>query len=234
MWRISKRFEFSASHYLNGLEDDHPCARMHGHNYEIELVLEGASLSHIGFVRDYRELDQFKKWLDATFDHRTINDVIEQPTAENMARAIYERAAALYPEITAVRVSETPKTTAWYAPHTLPPLDSVLQVFETLAGEPTSNPDRQRLIDTLTQLLPLRSTFGMGGPGGAAYATGHGSVAVAGAGGGGGGGAAYGPGARGGRGGDGGSFFVGGGGSSAYSPQFCSEGGPIHREGCGH
>jgi 6-pyruvoyltetrahydropterin/6-carboxytetrahydropterin synthase len=207
---------------------------LHGHNYEVELYLESPVLNDVGFVRDYGELSRFKTWIDNTFDHRQINDTIAQPTAENMAKVIYERAVALYLEVTAVRVSETPKTTAWYSPHSLPPLDTVLDVFESLAGEPPSNPDRQRLVDALTQLLPPRFTFGMGGPGGAAYATGRGSVAVAGAGGGGGRGAAYGPGAQGGAGGAGGSVYFGGGGSSSYSPQFCSEGGPIHREGCGH
>jgi 6-pyruvoyltetrahydropterin/6-carboxytetrahydropterin synthase len=152
MWRISKTFQFSAAHYLNDLVEGHPCGRLHGHNYEVELYLESPALDDVGFVRDYGELGRFKTWLDNTFDHRQINDTIAQPTAENMAKLFYERAVALYPEVTAVRVSETPKTTAWYSPHSLPPLDTVLDVLESLAAEPMSNPDKQRARNALTSL----------------------------------------------------------------------------------
>src|SRR5579872_2508134 len=92
MWRISKTFQFSAAHYLNDLAEGHPCGRLHGHNYEVELYLESPVLDDVGFVRDYGELGRFKTWLDNTFDHRQINYTIAQPTAENMAKLFYERA----------------------------------------------------------------------------------------------------------------------------------------------
>ena len=57
MYRIAKRFGFSASHVLHGLGDDHPCSRMHGHNYEIEVIAEADDLDGRGFVVDFRELD---------------------------------------------------------------------------------------------------------------------------------------------------------------------------------
>jgi len=204
MYRIAKAFQFSAAHRLDGLEPGHPCGRMHGHNYEVELFLESPELDSTGFVRDYRELDQFKTWLDSTFDHHLVNETISQPTAENMAKAIYLRAAMLYPEVTAVRVSETGKTSAWYSPHSLPPLDTVLNVFETLAAEPTDNPDRQRLVSMLSALGFLRHFAGpLISPGiGGVYGNGGG-----GAGGGGAGGSAYGTGAVGGHGGAGGNFY---------------------------
>lgn len=153
MYRISKTFEFSAAHRLNDLEPGHPCSRMHGHNYTVELFLEASEVSEVGFVRDYRELDEFKTWIDNTFDHRIVNEVVSQPTAEQMARFIYHRAAALYPEVVAVSVKETGKTTAMYAPHSLPPLDTIINTIETLAEEPNSNPDRVRLVDALRTLL---------------------------------------------------------------------------------
>jgi len=42
MHRIGKRFSFSASHFIGGLPADHPCARLHGHNYDVEVVLRQA------------------------------------------------------------------------------------------------------------------------------------------------------------------------------------------------
>ncbi|GAB2872010.1 6-pyruvoyl trahydropterin synthase family protein [Streptomyces mayteni] len=121
MFTITKEFHFSASHVLDRLPSWHPCARMHGHNYVVVLELSARAdqLTEAGFVRDYRDLDDFKKWLDDTLDHRHLNDVMgpETPTsAELLARWIFDAWADRYPELTEVSVSETPKTRAHYRP----------------------------------------------------------------------------------------------------------------------
>ena len=56
---------------LFGLGDDHPCSRLHGHNYEVEVLAAADELDERGFVVDFRELDAVKDWIDATLDHRT-------------------------------------------------------------------------------------------------------------------------------------------------------------------
>ncbi len=78
MFIISKEFHFSASHVLGTLPSWHPCARLHGHNYVVvlELSAEDHALAPPGFVRDYRDLDGFKKWVDATLDHRHLNEAM--------------------------------------------------------------------------------------------------------------------------------------------------------------
>jgi 6-pyruvoyltetrahydropterin/6-carboxytetrahydropterin synthase len=122
MFAISKRFGFSASHQLGCLPADHPCARLQGHNYEVELVLESTELEPAGFIVEYGRLDTFKRYLDDFLDHRHLNDVLEcQPPAELLARWLFDWCAAhLDPSIArhlvAVRVSETPKTCAEYRP----------------------------------------------------------------------------------------------------------------------
>ena len=117
MYSITKQFSFSASHVLDHLPDGHPCARLHGHNYAVELVLQSAQLGADGFVRDYGELAPFKTFIDDKLDHRHLNDVVPGVTsAENIARWLYEFAHGLWPEVAAVRVSETPKTWAEYRP----------------------------------------------------------------------------------------------------------------------
>lgn len=118
MFKITKRFEFSASHFLAGLPEDHPCSRLHGHNYIVEIELQAAGLNACGFVRDYRDLSAFKGYVDETFDHRHINDVLghDHPTAEALALHFYGWCSERFPETSAVRVSETPKTWAEYRP----------------------------------------------------------------------------------------------------------------------
>ena len=50
MYTIAKRFAFSASHVIGGLPADHPCARLHGHNYEVEVVLQSPTLDAVGMT----------------------------------------------------------------------------------------------------------------------------------------------------------------------------------------
>jgi len=120
MFAVSKRFAFSASHVLEGLGADHPCSRLHGHNYEVEVIAESDELDHRGFVVDFAELDPVKGWIDATLDHRHLNDVLEgQPSAEAIARHVFEWCAAhldLAAPVVAIRVWETPRAFAEYRP----------------------------------------------------------------------------------------------------------------------
>lgn len=122
MYRVAKQFSFSASHVLAGLGDDHPCSRLHGHNYVVEVVAEADRLDERGFVVDFAELDPVKGWIDATLDHRHLNDVLEgQPSAEAIARLTFEWCRANLPppvagKVAAVRVWETPRAWAEYRP----------------------------------------------------------------------------------------------------------------------
>jgi|ERR1700760_695450 len=132
MFTISKEFHFSASHILRGLPSDHPCTRMHGHNYKVKVTIYAENLVEPGFVIDYRDLDPFKEYLDSTFDHRHLNHVLYReddedlnPTAEILARLFFyvvrdgevgsklELLHGTMPTIE-VGVSETDKTWAYY------------------------------------------------------------------------------------------------------------------------
>ncbi|MDK9708083.1 MAG: 6-pyruvoyl tetrahydropterin synthase family protein [Desulforhopalus sp.] len=118
MYTINKEFAFSASHQLLGLPDGHPCARLHGHNYTVQVELQASELNAYGFVRDYRELVAFKDYLEEEIDHRHLNDLFgdDSVTAEKLARRFFTWCKDRWPEVSAVRVSETPKTWAEYRP----------------------------------------------------------------------------------------------------------------------
>lgn len=117
MYRIKKEFTFCASHTLACLAPEHPCSRMHGHNYQVIFAFESDVLNNAGFVIDYRELDVIKKWIDNTLDHRHLNDVIPfNPSAENIAYFLYKTFREDFPQLRSVTVKETPKTEARYEP----------------------------------------------------------------------------------------------------------------------
>ena len=119
MYRIRKEFHFSASHIIDGLPEGHPCGRLHGHNYKVEVFLEAKHLDEVGFVRDFGDLDIIKKWIDDTIDHRHLNDVFniahDRTTAEGIARIIFRGFSRQIPELVAVRVWETPKAYGEYS-----------------------------------------------------------------------------------------------------------------------
>ena len=116
MFTITKQFSFAAAHQLAGLDPNHPCSRLHGHNYEVELELSSPTLNAVGFVVDYRDLDAFKRYVDDRFDHRNLNDAIDfNPTAENLAKMFFLVAKKMFGfPVVAARVKETQKTCAEY------------------------------------------------------------------------------------------------------------------------
>lgn len=116
MYRISKEFHFNAAHHLGYLEEGHPCARVHGHNYVVVLGFAAAGLDDAGMVLDYGKMAPFGNWLDAEVDHRDLNDLVHQPTAEVLAAFFYEKARSLHLPVVRVEVRETPKTSAVYEP----------------------------------------------------------------------------------------------------------------------
>jgi len=116
MYVIAKRFCFSASHVIGGLPATHPCSRLHGHNYEVEVRLQSPTLDSAGFVRDFHELSALEDFIDATLDHRHLNDVLghDRSTTEVIGRWLYDWCKARWPEVVAVRVSESEDSWAEY------------------------------------------------------------------------------------------------------------------------
>lgn len=119
-YEIQKEFHFSASHQLTHLPEGHQCARLHGHNYIVVVVLGSNELNEDGFVRDYGELKPLKQFIDEQLDHKHLNSFFDQygikTTAENMAQYLYGLCKNVFEweEVVEVRVSETPKTWARY------------------------------------------------------------------------------------------------------------------------
>lgn len=118
---IGKRFSFDAAHVLHSLPADHKCARLHGHTYTVELQPTADVLVRPGFVVDFADLAPFAAYLEERFDHRFLNEVLdEEPTSELLATHFFRWCVTnLEPtlrggRIAAVRVAETPSSWAEY------------------------------------------------------------------------------------------------------------------------
>ena len=115
MYVITKEFSFCASHSLNGLPADHPCSRLHGHNYTVIAELKTDFVDQTGFVVDYRKLDPIKQYLDSKFDHQHLNAVVEfNPTAENLAAHLYYIFKKTFPMLSRITVKAADNITAQY------------------------------------------------------------------------------------------------------------------------
>jgi 6-pyruvoyltetrahydropterin/6-carboxytetrahydropterin synthase len=74
------------AHFLPG--HDH-CGVLHGHTYKVEVVISGEKNS--GMVMDFSILKKTVKAVLGDYDHRTLNDLLEYPSVENVCEAIFAR-----------------------------------------------------------------------------------------------------------------------------------------------
>lgn len=103
--KITHAFRFEAAHRLPHVPPTHRCRNMHGHTYRAEVTLSG-KVRDDGMVADFYELEMAMAPVLAQLDHATLNEVMENPTAENIATWIAERLAL--PQLASVRVYENP------------------------------------------------------------------------------------------------------------------------------
>jgi len=111
--RLDVEFYFAAAHRLPRYEG--PCFRMHGHNYKFFVALEGEVDPRTGMIADFGVVkDVVKEQVLARVDHRTLNDLLDNPTAENIARWIWEVLEPKLPGLCEVRLYEIPDSCVTY------------------------------------------------------------------------------------------------------------------------
>jgi len=80
-WSIDKAFDFCYGHRVwsqkldkeYALDECLMCRHLHGHQGRIKIFLSAPELTR-GMVTDFKHLNWFKEWLDATLDHKFIID----------------------------------------------------------------------------------------------------------------------------------------------------------------
>jgi 6-pyruvoyltetrahydropterin/6-carboxytetrahydropterin synthase len=132
MFHVTREIDFCYGHRLLNYEGK--CRHLHGHNGKALITLEAAKLDERGMVLDFGDIKAaMSGWIDDNLDHRMILcrrdpavDLLKQlgepmylldenPTAENIARLIYEVAASKGFPVVEVRLWETPRCYAAYS-----------------------------------------------------------------------------------------------------------------------
>ena len=93
LWRLTVRDDFSAGHALRHYEGK--CERMHGHNFAVELTVEGSQLAAgTEMLLDFKVLKKGLKAVLDALDHRLLNETPPfdriNPSSENLARHIWQ------------------------------------------------------------------------------------------------------------------------------------------------
>jgi 6-pyruvoyltetrahydropterin/6-carboxytetrahydropterin synthase len=111
--RLDVEFYFAAAHRLPRY--DGPCFRQHGHNYRFFIGLEGEVDPRTGMIIDFGVVKQaVQEHVLARTDHRDLNDLLDNPTAENIARWIWEALTPHLPGLCEVRLYEIPDSCVTY------------------------------------------------------------------------------------------------------------------------
>jgi len=131
MYRVARQIDFCYGHRV--LNYQGKCRHLHGHNGRVLITFESDGLDDRGMVLDFSDIKRtISRWIDEHLDHRMVlhrdDPVVPalqalgeplflidcNPTAENLARLIFEQAKAQGFPVVDVRIWETPNCHAIY------------------------------------------------------------------------------------------------------------------------
>jgi 6-pyruvoyltetrahydropterin/6-carboxytetrahydropterin synthase len=120
MFEVFVEHTFAAGHALRNYHGK--CENVHGHNYRVQVSVEGPQLDDAGLLVDFAELKKVLRQTSEYFDHQFINDLkpFDQlnPSAENLAKYFCEEIqnGLKGSRVSSVRVWETETSSAIYRP----------------------------------------------------------------------------------------------------------------------
>ena len=131
MYSVTKRIEFCYGHRL--LDYDGICKHPHGHNGLVEVEVRSGQLDKRNMVCDFSDIRRIVKgWIDRDLDHKMLlrrDDPLvkalqqlgepvylceSNPTAEHIAKIIFQHAASEGLPVVRVKLWETPTSFAEY------------------------------------------------------------------------------------------------------------------------
>lgn len=87
---ITKVFTFDAAHHLPNYQGK--CKNLHGHTYKLEVTLSGELERTSGMLIDFAKLKKIvKEDVLKEMDHAYLNDILKNPTAENLINLIWKK-----------------------------------------------------------------------------------------------------------------------------------------------
>ncbi len=119
MYSVRVEADFAAAHFLVNYHGK--CENLHGHNYKVFLHVKGEELDEGGMLCDFGILKKALRQVCKELDHTNLNDhpffADGRPSAEKIARYIFDQVETLIAPITPARVDvfETDTSRATYS-----------------------------------------------------------------------------------------------------------------------
>jgi len=113
--------DFASAHSLRNYPGD--CARLHGHNWQVEVSVSSNVLDDNGIAIDFREIKKQTKLVIKRLDHQYLNEIkpfdVLNPTAENIAKYFFDEVGLLINnediKVKEVLIWETPRSAVTYS-----------------------------------------------------------------------------------------------------------------------
>jgi 6-pyruvoyltetrahydropterin/6-carboxytetrahydropterin synthase len=116
MFELMVETHFSAAHHL--LNYQGKCERPHGHNYVVQIWVQGETLDKANILYDYKVLKGYLKSVTEPLDHIDLNEFEafkgESPSSEFLSQYVYKKLKPLLPHLVKTCVFETPTACAYY------------------------------------------------------------------------------------------------------------------------
>jgi 6-pyruvoyltetrahydropterin/6-carboxytetrahydropterin synthase len=121
MFEVTVEQSFAAGHALRNYKGK--CENVHGHNFKVQVVIEGQRLDDTGLLVDFIDVKAAMRAIIDRVDHVFLNDIepfdVKNPSAENIAEYFYleltkSLKAAVPVRLKEVKVWETDIQSATY------------------------------------------------------------------------------------------------------------------------
>lgn len=118
MFEIKVEGHFSSAHHLLNYEGE--CENQHGHNWKVEVYVQGENLDKSNILIDFKILKKALEKVLCKLDHKDLNLLEEfkgeSPSSEFIAKFIYNELKKEIQGITKVSIWETERARASYSP----------------------------------------------------------------------------------------------------------------------
>lgn len=117
-YELNKDIHFASAHFIPS-QSAGKCQNVHGHTYHVNLTIGGFSLDESNFLVNFADL---KHLVEKKFDHKTLNEFVEFPSTEAMAKFISDivqehlNTLENNPVVLQVVLRETPESYVVYRP----------------------------------------------------------------------------------------------------------------------
>jgi 6-pyruvoyltetrahydropterin/6-carboxytetrahydropterin synthase len=109
-------FHLESARRLPHLPEEHPCSRVHGHSFRLEVHVSGPLDEKLGWVLDFADVEKAWAPIHTALDHRYLNDVpgLDNPTSEILAMWIWDKLKPALPGLSKIIVQETANSGCTY------------------------------------------------------------------------------------------------------------------------